>query len=108
MSTFLDTFSRLSAAEEIFDFLGVPYDAHVVRVNRLHILKRMHDYLRRESSEGLGDAALRDVYRAALTRAHADFSTSNAVTEKVFKVFRDQAGQGFVGLDDIEVLPARG
>lgn len=108
MSTFLDAVARLSSAEEFFEYLEVPCDAHVVRVNRLHILKRMHDYLRREATDGAETDVLREVYRSCLARAHADFVKSDAVTEKVFKVFRDQAGQGFVGLDDIEVLSVRG
>lgn len=108
MTTFLDAVSRLSSAEEFFDYLEVPFDDRVVRVNRLHILKRMHDYLRKEATEGLETAALREVYRHCLARAHADFVTSDAVTEKVFKVFRDRAGKAFVGLDEIEVLSVQG
>lgn len=108
MTTFLDAVSRLASAEEFFQYLDVPFDDHVVRVNRLHILKRMHDYLRKEPTEGLETDALRQVYRECLARAHADFVTSDAVTEKVFKVFRDQAGRAFVGLDEIEVLEVRG
>lgn len=104
MSSFRDQIARLSAAEEFFEFLDVPYDPHVVRVNRLHILKRLSDYLRREDTETIDEAALRQLYREKLAQAHADFVSSDAVTEKVFKVFKDVHGKQFIGLDEIEVL----
>jgi nitrogenase-stabilizing/protective protein len=50
MSAFLDQMSGLSSAEDFFKALDVPFDEHVVRVNRLHILKRMHDYLGKEET----------------------------------------------------------
>jgi nitrogenase-stabilizing/protective protein len=88
MGEFLDTLSGLSSAEEFLDFLKVPYDPHVVSVNRLHILKRFHDYIGRSELPGdLDSVALGQAYTQALEQAYADFVTSNGVTEKVFKVF---------------------
>jgi nitrogenase-stabilizing/protective protein len=104
MSVFLDQMAELSSAEDFFKTLGVPFDEHVVRVNRLHILKRMHDYLGREDLSGLDDEALRTLYQEKLSLAHADFTTSDAVTERVFKVFQQVKGQAFIGLDAIEPL----
>lgn len=101
---FRDEIAKLSAAEEFFDFLDVPFDPHVVQVNRLHILKRLSDYMRKEATESLDDDALRALYRDRLAQAHADFVASDAVTEKVFKVFKDAQGKSFIGLEEIEVL----
>ena len=35
----------LATAEEFLEFFDLPYDPAVVRVKRLHILQRFHDYL---------------------------------------------------------------
>lgn len=89
MREFLDTLAGLSSAEEFLDFLKVPYDPQVVRVNRLHILKRFHDYIGQSGlSDDMDSAALGQAYTQALEHAYTDFVTSNAVTEKVFKVFK--------------------
>lgn len=106
-SAFLTEMNSLSAAEDFFEALDVPFDPQVVRVNRLHILKRFSDYLKRADMDGLDDDALRALYREKLAIAHADFVQSDAVTEKVFKVFKDAHGKAFVGLEEIEVLSVR-
>lgn len=107
MTSFRDTLANLSSAEDFFSVLGVPYDEAVVRVNRLHILKRFNDYLRAEQQalEDADDATAKAVHATCLARAHADFVTSDAVTEGVFKVFKQARGQGFVSLDQIEPPP---
>lgn len=107
MSDFLDRMNGLSSAEDFFTTLAVPFDEQVVRVNRLHILKRFRDYLAAEALDGLDDAALKAVYAQKLAQAHADFVTSDAVTEGVFKVFKQVKGQAFIGLDELEPPPAR-
>ncbi len=83
-----DLLEELSSAEEFLDFFEIDYDERVVQVNRLHILQRFHTYLNQAS------AALPDggetrfmAYRALLVRAYQDFVDSDALTEKVFKVF---------------------
>lgn len=78
----------LESAEDFLRCFGVPYDTGVVNVHRLHILQRFHDYLR----QNCGAEPTRAEYREWLTRAHADFVASDARTEKVFEVFRRQAG----------------
>lgn len=99
-----DDLLDLSAAEDFFKALDVPFDERVVRVNRLHILKRYHDYLSREEGAGLGAAEVRQAHREALARAHDDFVSSDAVTERVFKVFQQVKGTAFLGLDAVEPL----
>lgn len=88
----LQRLQTLSAAEEFFDVLEVPYDPAVLRVVRLHVLKRFHDYLQKEE-EGIalldeGDQKL--ACQALLCRAYDDFLSSSPLKEKVFKVFQDQ------------------
>ena len=101
-----DALDELVSAEDFLDYFGIPFDASVVHVNRLHIMQRYHDYLSKSDAaleEHLGnDEALRAVYRALLAQAYQDFVESDALTEKVFKVFRMHEPQtGFVSLDSL-------
>ncbi|MEY2893304.1 MAG: hypothetical protein RJA98_3212 [Pseudomonadota bacterium] len=89
----------LSSANEFLEFFGIPYDESVVNVNRLHILKRFYQYLHQaEGLAGLDEIGMFTRYRELLAHAYQDFTTSNAVTEKVFKVFQDAAGQQHVSV----------
>jgi nitrogenase-stabilizing/protective protein len=104
MST-LDELRRLSAAEEIFAYLDVPYDPAVLRVARLHILRRLGDYLKSAQDEPEGDAAERERCRSLLRTAYADFVNSSPLEERVFKVLKDavkpRRRDAFVSLDDL-------
>lgn len=104
----LKDLGRLSAAEEFLDYFGVAYEPAVVHVNRLHILKRFHQYLRTTSGiMELDQAALRHTCRGLLTRAYEDFVRSTPAQEKVFKVFQDLDGPQ-VALDSLRrTLPSR-
>jgi nitrogenase-stabilizing/protective protein len=94
MNQILQCLSRLSSAEEFLDFLGVDYDSAVVRVNRLHIMKRFGEYLAsRPDVAELGSEPGRDICRLLLARAYGDFVGSCAVEQKVFKVFKHGATQ---------------
>lgn len=79
---------ELSSAEEFLEYFGVAYEPAVVQVNRLHILQRFHDYLDDLDEMPDSDAARRSLYAGLLDSAYNDFVTSDARTEKVFKVFR--------------------
>ncbi len=85
----LNEMMRLSAAEEFFDVLGVPYDPGVVNVARLHILRRMGQYLREADLASIDDPAIRTACRETLERAYADFLHSSPIEERVFKVHQD-------------------
>jgi nitrogenase-stabilizing/protective protein len=100
--------STLSSAEEFLDFFAVPYDQSVVHVNRLHILKRFHQYLRTTpGTSEMDDTALFTVCKELLVRAYSDFVRSTPAQEKVFKVFQDQDGKS-VGLDSLRsTLPSQ-
>ncbi len=93
----------LESAEEFLDYFELEYDAGIVQVNRLHILQRFHDYLAKgEQALPDGDDAKREVYKSLLARAYQDFVESDALTEKVFKVFHMHEPQTtFVPVGDL-------
>lgn len=78
---------ELSSAEDFLDYFGIAYDPAVVHVNRLHILQRFHDYLAQLEAEPEDIDARWSVYKDLLDAAYRDFVVSDAVTEKVFRVF---------------------
>lgn len=109
MNDTLEALGKLSAAEEFFAFLSVPYEPSVVHVNRLHILKRFNQYLRTTKPDvaDLESDAQFQACRNLLIRAYGDFVRSTPAQEKVFKVFQDADG-GHVGLDSLRSsLPSR-
>jgi nitrogenase-stabilizing/protective protein len=93
--------SKLSSAEEFFNYLDVAYDPRVLNINRLHILKRFNQYLARYHFNGQIEAEIRAEYQALLKGAYLDFVKSDAVTEKVFKVFQDAAGVKTFNVDKL-------
>jgi len=80
--------SRLSSAEEFFEYFGIPYDKRVVNINRLHILKRFREYLGAHfDEESAGTESSSALCASLLAKAHGDFACSTAQVEKVFPVF---------------------
>ena len=88
--TVVEQLMNLSAAEEFFQLLNVPYDPAVLNVARLHILKRMGEYLRRNKLAD-GENA-REACRAHLERAYHDFVESSPIEQRVFKVHKEAIG----------------
>lgn len=104
--TLNEAMQELSSAEEFLEYFSIPYEASVVQVNRLHILQRFHDYLARASLSDV-DAVRRTMYETLLRQAYQDFVSSDALTEKVFKVFHMHEPQvRFVPLTSITVNKA--
>lgn len=89
----LEALRRLSSAEEFFLYLNVPYEATVVQVARLHILRRMGQYLKQSeidaAFEGLEDSEIRAICRGHLEQAYQDFVHSSPIQERIFKVHKD-------------------
>ena len=77
--------SEMVSAEDFLHYFEIAFVAKVVEVNRLHILQRFRDYLRQTKAVDRTD------YARALKRAYEDFVHSDALTEKVFKVFHRQS-----------------
>jgi nitrogenase-stabilizing/protective protein len=97
-----EALEELESAEDFLNYFGVAFDAAVVHVNRLHILQRYHNYLAAAGAMPEAEAARRETYAALLGRAYQDFVASDALTEKVFKVFHMHEPQtSFVPLSSI-------
>ena len=73
-----------------------------MHLNSLHILQRYHDNLPAESPLPEDEDALRDIYLNLLIKAYEDFVNSDALTEKVFRVFHMHEPQVvFVQVSDL-------
>jgi nitrogenase-stabilizing/protective protein len=80
-------FEELSSAEDFLDYFDIEYNPSVVHVNRLHILQRFHNYLSEIEEPPESDDEKYALYADMLKSAYSDFVESDALTEKVFKVF---------------------
>lgn len=102
--TALEKLQKLSSAEEFFVTLNVAYDPAVLQVSRLHILKRMGEYLAGEDLEGLPDSVVSARCRSTLERAYDDFRQSGPLELRVFKVLKNavnEPNKHFVSLDEL-------
>ena len=106
----LDELRSLSTAEDFFRCLDLPFDPAVLNVARLHILRRMGQYLRETDLSGLDDASARLRCRGTLAKAYDDFQVSTPLQQRVFKVLEDAVKprtKAFVPLSDLTgVKPA--
>ena len=105
----------LSSAEDFFAALGVRYDPRVLHVARLHILKRMGEYLKSDDLEGLPDRVAAARAQAILRRAYSDFESSSPLAQRVLQVLKDHdpsrrvpPKSAFVRLDEIAPLQTQG
>jgi nitrogenase-stabilizing/protective protein len=89
----LEHLSGLSSAEDFFASLDVPFDPAVVQVARLHILRRMGQYLKGSqldgAFEGKADDEIRALCREHLDQAYRDFVASSPIQERLFKVHKE-------------------
>lgn len=101
--TLEEALEELSSAEDFLEYFAVEFDPSVVHVNRLHILQRFHNYINQSDDILPEDEELqKEVYKNLLKRAYEDFVVSDAITEKVFKVFHMHEPQkSFVSIDDV-------
>ncbi len=92
MSLSLAEFKKITDAEAYFEFFQLPYDAKVVNVNRLHILKKFSQFVAEidASHPAASDADRLERYRDALVGAYEVFLTTSPLQTKLFKVFNDQ------------------
>lgn len=85
--------NKASSAEDFFALLGIAYDPVVVRVARLHILRRMGQYLAAEDFSDASDDTITERCGTVLERAYNDFVKSSPIDQRVFKVLRDAVAQ---------------
>lgn len=85
----LDKLNKTSSAEDFFALLGVDFDPKILSVARLHILRRMAQYLASEDFDGVADDVVTVRCKSVLERAYADFVESSPIDQRVFKVLRD-------------------
>ena len=98
-----EAMEELVSAEDFLNYFGIEFDAAVVQVNRLNILQRFHNYLGKTALPEV-EAARRAIYTTLLQQAYQDFVQSDALTEKVFKVFHMHEPQTkFVPISSITV-----
>ncbi len=79
---------ELQSAEDFLEYFSIDFEQKVVHVNRLHILQRFHNYISQIENMPETDAAMYTLYATLLKTAYQDFVQSDAITEKVFKVFK--------------------
>jgi len=102
MSALVDDLKHLESAEDFLNYFAIPYDAAVVRVSRLHILKRFYQYLAQQGGiEKLPPASAFASCRVLLARAHNDFIASSGIEQKVFKVFQTARGEHRVAIGEL-------
>lgn len=100
----LGKLKKMSCAEDFFQGLGITYDPAILCVARLHILKRMGEYLGGDDLEGLPDRVVIARCRSYLERAYEDFVTSSPLEQRVFKVLKQAVApedKAFVSLDEL-------
>ena len=92
----IDELAELSSAEDFFAFLDVAYDPAVVHVSRLHIMRRMGQYLKGSQIDGVfeskSDDEVKTLCRDHLATAYEDFVTSSPIQERIFQVHKDAVG----------------
>ncbi|MGB7440310.1 MAG: nitrogenase-stabilizing/protective protein NifW [Coleofasciculaceae cyanobacterium] len=86
----LAEFEKLRDAEDYFQFLNLPYDEHVIDVNRLHILKKFSLAIQEiaESNPNISEEELLNKYREALEKSYQVLLNSSGVEQKLFDVFQ--------------------
>jgi nitrogenase-stabilizing/protective protein len=110
----LQDLGRLSSAEDFFTYLDLQFEPSIVQVSRLHILRRMGQYLKGSeidgAFEGLSDEEIKALCREHLDQAYQDFVASSPIQERLFKVHKDavapkeEPASNFVPLDSLKIV----
>lgn len=97
---FMDDLEDLVSAEDFLEYFEIPYDETVVKVYRLHILQRFHNYLT-AAKMPTDEAGQKAIYVNSLAKAYQDFVDSDAATEKVLKIYQRASGTSFFDANTI-------
>jgi len=99
-----DEMQDLVSAEDFLEFFEVPFDPHVVRVNRLHILQRFHDNLQVAAPLPEDAEEKYQTYAEQLTSAYNDFVHSTPKQEKALRVYQSLPDEpAFVPLSALSI-----
>ncbi|WP_296715053.1 nitrogenase stabilizing/protective protein NifW [Rhodoblastus sp.] len=110
----LQDLGQLSSAEDFFSYLDLPFEPTVVQVSRLHILRRMGQYIKGSeidgAFDGLSEEQIKTLCREHLDQAYQDFVASTPIQERLFKVHKEaiepkpEPASNFVPLDSLKVV----
>jgi nitrogenase-stabilizing/protective protein len=110
----LQDLGQLSSAEDFFNYLDLPFEPTVVHVSRLHILRRMGQYIKGSeidgAFDGLSEEEIKTLCREHLDQAYQDFVASTPIQERLFKVHKEaiepksEPASNFVPLDSLKVV----
>jgi len=101
MSRTLNEFDQITDAEQYFEFFGLPFDPAVVKVNRLHILRKFSQFMQPIDRATLSEETSLNLYQEALQSAYETFLVSSPLEQKLFKVFQERPNN-IVLLSDLE------
>jgi nitrogenase-stabilizing/protective protein len=108
----LAAFRNASAAEDYFDALDVSYDARVVAVNRLHILRMLSQRIAAaELEQSAAESAPEELvatYHRCLVDAYDAFVGAGALDHRLFKVLQDRVPAQPVPVELVTVRAGRG
>lgn len=103
----------LETAEDFLEFFAIPHDKSRLAICRLHILQRFHDYADAAEVNGLDETGQIALYKSLLEKAYNDFTQSDPLTERVFKVLQDAKVEAekpraaFVSVSEILPVPGK-
>lgn len=99
----IDNLRKLSSAEDFFSYLRVSYDPKVLRVARLHIMRRMGERMAGHVHDETSDEEAWARYRQHLAAAYDEFSQHAPLEQRVFKVLKDAVSPARLGLVQLKV-----
>ena len=87
----LKEFYELNDAEEYFEFFDMEYDAKLINVKRLHILKEYGTLIKKGFENFANDESrLLDFLKFSLLRVYGDFKSGHAPSAaEVWDMFKD-------------------
>ena len=85
----IEELKKTSSAEDFFTLLKVEYEPQILNVARLHILRRMGEYLFKEDFSSFSDEEAIEKCKTFLEQAYVDFTKSSPIAERLFKVHKD-------------------
>jgi nitrogenase-stabilizing/protective protein len=99
----LDDLRKLSSAEDFFAYFKLDYDPVVLRVARLHIMRRMGEHIFARPPESSSDIEPWARYRKHLEEAYEEFARHTPLERRVFKVLKEAVSPIRLGLVQLKL-----